>query len=130
MSPSRPQSVNSGWKQPTAFSSLSTRNRGNEEAGVVNPFEIFDKLIDETNRKIKALEALGVDTDPRLRDKWIVMEKTKKVIDHKVAALKEQGGKKPLDRPAIVRGLDRAIKAAELLNLQLDDLLGEAAKKP
>jgi hypothetical protein len=56
------------------------------------------------------------------------MQKTAKVIDHKVTAASRAREATPLDRPSIARGL-RAIKAAELLNLQLDDLLADATNK-
>jgi hypothetical protein len=90
-------------------------------------FQIYQNLIEMTDRKIEALR-VRADTDPRLRDKLIVVGKTAKVIEHKVAALKEHGKERELDRLSIARGLDRAINAAKLLNIQLDDLLTEAAK--
>ena len=97
----------------------------------MNKFEIFERLMEETDQKIKLLRDLGMDRDETLRHKWVQMEKTMKVVDHKVAALKQHAaqartGALRLDRPLIDRGLDRAIQAAELLNSQLDDLLENA----
>ncbi len=98
----------------------------------MNKFEIFERLINESEQKLALLRDLGVDRDDTLRHKCIRVEKTMKVIGHKVAALKEharqaQAGTPPrLDRAVIDRGLDRAIKAAELLNFHLDDLLENA----
>lgn len=94
----------------------------------MNKFQIFERLMVETDDKLKKLRQLGIDNDPAFAPKWITMEKTMKVVEHKVSALKEHSAKAklgamPLDRPMIERGLDRAIKAAELLSLQLDDLI-------
>jgi hypothetical protein len=98
----------------------------------MNKFEIFERLIEQTDQKLKLLRDLGMDRDETLRHKWVQMEKTMKVVEHKVAALKDHAAQARtgtvlrLDRPLIDRGLDRAIQAAELLNSQLDDLLENA----
>ncbi len=98
----------------------------------MNKFEIFERLMEETEQKLKLLRELGVDRDEALRNKWIHMEKTMKLVGHKVAALREHGHQSEaravrFDRPMVERSLDRAILAAELLNSQLDDLI-ESAK--
>jgi hypothetical protein len=90
----------------------------------VNKFKVLESLVEDAKRKVERLRGLGVDKREPLRAKWIVMEKTVKVIQHKVAVVKAQG-----DQHAVEAALERAIKGAELLNLQLDDLLATATTK-
>jgi hypothetical protein len=51
----------------------------------------------------------------------MLLEKTMKVIDHKVVAVGEMVQAK--NSLAAERSLDRALKAAELLNMELDELI-------
>jgi hypothetical protein len=99
----------------------------------MNKFEIFARLMEETVQKLKLLRDLGMDRDEAFRHKWIQMEKTLKVVDHKLTVLKERGQQVRSgvrsDSRLIDRGLDRAILAVELLNSQLDDLLENAKEE-
>ncbi len=83
--------------------------------------DFFTKLVADTIRKFQMLETRRIDTIPTLRAKWILVEKTMKVIDQKVAAVGALINAH--DSLAAERSLDRAVKAAELLNLELDELL-------
>lgn len=90
--------------------------------------DYFLSLGRDAVRKLETLAALrkrGLDLDPEFRQQWQIMERTMKVIDHKVQAL-TSATKPSLQKPTLDRTLDRAIKAAELLNLELDDLLSVA----
>lgn len=92
--------------------------------------DAFDKLLSNAARKLRELMALGLDKIPDLRNKWRAVERSVKVAEHKVQVLKGAASHSPADKASYERGLDRAVKVAELLNHQLDDLLKLAKQKP
>jgi len=80
--------------------------------------ELTKKIID----KLEMLSEQRVDSRPTLRNKWIAVERSIKIIGHKAASIDELTGKNADDLIIAERALDRAIKAAELLDLELDEV--------
>jgi len=77
--------------------------------------------------KFRLLGSRGTDSIPALRAKWRAVDKTMKVIGQKVAAV----GSMVEAKNSLVaeRSLDRLIKTAELLNMELDELIAETEPK-
>jgi hypothetical protein len=104
--------------------------RGGVDGGTMTPDEKIDKfraLAKESIDKFRLLDSRGIDSIPALQAKWRAVDKTMKVIGQKVAAVGAMVQAK--NSPAAERSLDRLIVAAELLNLELDELIAETEPK-
>jgi hypothetical protein len=87
----------------------------------------FQELAKASIAKFRLLDSRGIDSIPALQAKWRAVDKTMKVIGQKVSAVGAMVQAK--NSSAAERSLDRLIVAAELLNLELDELIAETEPK-